>query len=47
MVLKLEVGSLKSEVEIKFKIILEFKFEKLIIWQKGIDYGFTITLWQK
>ncbi len=21
---------------------MEFKFEKLIIWQKGMDYGFAI-----
>jgi len=45
---KSEVGSQKSEVrsqksEVKI-VIMNFKFEKLIIWQKAMDYGENIFL---
>jgi four helix bundle protein len=36
-----EVGRRKSEVERKQKM-MKFKFEKLIIWQKAMEYGESI-----
>ena len=40
-VLESEVGSPKSEDE-KNKMMMEFKFEKLVIWQKAMEYGESI-----
>ena len=40
---KFEVGSWKLEEEIfNIKSMTKFKFEKLIIWQKAMEYGETI-----
>jgi len=35
-----EVGRPKSEdKKIYIKLMIEFKFEKLVIWQKAMEYG--------
>jgi len=36
------VGSQKTEAEKIYKTMTKFKFEKLIIWQKAMDYGESI-----